>query len=534
MTIGTMLRSLPVILVLFASAGAQATDATDDALRVGEVSLVVIDIYGREELERSAGLLGVLRGAMNDIHTGTRHDIIRRELLFRPGDRLDTDLLRETERNLRDLGFLTNVSVVPTDTLPGGVVPLEVRVQETWSLTANVSYSRTSTEDRWSVVGSDNNFLGHGVQLEMGLGEDEDRAFRKLTFTNRRLLGSDIYLHASYVDLSDGHLESLVLARPFYADDTAWGFEAQAWDRRFEPRFYLSQAGPAGDGGEERLYTWLPVSEESFSISWSRRVSREGGARIWRLGLGVYVEDRNYSPTAEIELSDGRRVGRELIFEEACPAICRESGRSVRPIVVIETRGRTWAAEEFVLHYGPTEDLFMEPWWRLTAGPALAALGSDRERFVWDLLARDWSRAGPGFLYTELIGSGSLGSARNRFLSLDATAGWLVHTGRDDVSRLVVEAAHGSDLEGTDAFVLGLTRGLRSMEYDGMAGDRLLRWNAEHAHIIPGELIGFYRVGLAAFYAGGAAWWDGETPGLARTRHEAGFGLRFGPTRSAR
>jgi len=60
-----------------------------------------------------------------------------------------------------------------------------------------------------------------------------------------------------------------------------------------------------------------------------------------------------------------------------------------------------------------------------------------------------------------------------------------------------------------------------------------VRWNVEHAHILPGELLGFYRVGLAAFYAGGAAWWDGETSVLDDPRHDVGLGLRFGPTRSA-
>jgi len=133
-----------------------------------------------------------------------------------------------------------------------------------------------------------------------------------------------------------------------------------------------------------------------------------------------------------------------------------------------------------------------------------------------------------------VLGFGSLGSDRNRHHSADVTAGWLVRTGRDDLSRVAVEAGHGSNLEGTQALALGLTRGLRTMEYDGQAGDRLLRWNVEHAHVLPGELLGFYRLGLAAFYGGGAAWWHGETGGLERVRHEAGVGLRLGPTRSAR
>ena len=41
------------------------------------------------------------------------------------------------------------------------------------------------------------------------------------------------------------------------------------------------------------------------------------------------------------------------------------------------------------------------------------------------------------------------------------------------------------------------------------------------------------RMGFAAFYSGGRAWWRDEVVGQSYIRHEAGFGLRFGPTRSA-
>ncbi|MBC8423511.1 hypothetical protein H8E07_05260 [bacterium] len=534
MTRRSSILLLPLVLAFTPVLPAAGAAAPGCDLHVGEITLVVTDIYGQEELDSAGGVLRFVRGAMNTAHTGTRHHIIRRELLFRTGERLETEQLRETERNLRGLGYLTNVSVVPLDTLPDGAVPLEVRVQETWSLSTHTSYSRSSVGDRWSVSAADNNLLGYGVKLEMGLGEDEDRSFQRFTFANRRLLRSDFFLHASYADLSDGYLKSLTLARPFYSDDENWSLEAVAWDRSFKPRFYLSQGGPVGDGGEARLYASLPLREEGYSFTVTRRIGPVGRGRIWRLGAGLFARDRYYELPDLIGLSDGRSVSRELLIEDACPAICRETGRLMQPALVLESRGRRWTTERFVQCYGATEDLFLDPWLRLVSGPTLVGLGSDRERFLFEGSIRDWSRLGGGLLYAEAKALGSLGSPRNRFLSLDATVAWLMHPGPNEVSRLVIEAARGSDLEGTDAFVLGLKRGMRTVEYDGMAGDRLLRWNAEHAYILPRELLGFYRLGLAAFYAGGTAWWSDEARGLEGVRHEAGFGLRVGPTRSAR
>ena len=510
-----------------------ADTVTDADLRVGEIAVVVTDIYGRDELENATGLLHFVRGAMNTVHTGTRHAIIRRELLFHSGDRFDPDLLRETERNLRGLGYLTNVSIVATDTLDGGAVPLEVRVQETWSLTTRVSYSRSSNGDRWSASGSDKNFLGYGVTLEAGLGENEDRSFRNLVFADRRLFGSSATIRATYADLSDGYAKALLLSRPFYMDDGTWALNATAWDTRSEPRYYLGRIDPGDEGASDRLYAKLPLRRDGITVFGYRRLSPKGRGRIWRLGLGVDSETRTYALPASVILSDGRTIGIDQLTAAAGSAMGRENGRTFQPAVVIETRGRTWTEARYVLRYGPTEDLFLDPWLRVSAGPTPIGLGNDRERFIYQIRLRDWSRLGDGFLYTDLIGAGSTGSRRNSYRSFDGIAGWFVRSGCNDVSRVVVEAAYGSDLLGTDAFVLGLTRGLRTLEYDGMVGDRLLRWNIEHAHILPGELLGFYRVGLAAYYAGGAAWWEGESSGLDDPRHDFGLGLRFGPTRSA-
>jgi len=404
-----------------------AVPVIGDTLRVGEISVIVTDIYGHEELTSSDGLIRFVRGAMNSVHTHTRQGIIRRELLFRPGEPLDPARLLETERNLRGLGYLTNVSVVPVDTLPGGIVPLEVRVQETWSLTTRVSYSRSSNGDRWSASGSDKNFLGHGVQLEAGLGEDEDRSFRNLVFSNRRLLGSTFSLQATYADLSDGYAKTLLLTRPFYQDDGVWALYASGWERSSKPRYYLR-----ADGATDRLFTNLPLRLEGFSFSCSRRLSPAGRGRIWRLGLGVLSEVRVYDLPDIVALSDGRLVDASLITEIDGNAMGRESGRTFQPHIVLETRGRSWAAERFVMRYGPVEDLFLDPWLWLKAGPTPIGLGNDRERFRVLMRLRDWSRLGGGFLYADLQGEGSAGSARNRFVSLDGTLGWFVSTGHDD------------------------------------------------------------------------------------------------------
>jgi hypothetical protein len=66
-----------------------------------------------------------------------------------------------------------------------------------------------------------------------------------------------------------------------------------------------------------------------------------------------------------------------------------------------------------------------------------------------------------------------------------------------------------------------------------MAGDHLARWNLEQGKAMPWDIFGLVRGGFAVFYNGGRARWRDEGRHADGLRHEVGFGLRMGPTRSS-
>lgn len=517
--------SAGLIAALLSGAAAGAAPA---GLRVGEVRLHVVDIYGDEELVHEHGLVAFAHRLMNGLHPGTRHGVIRRELLFREGDPLDPALLDETARNLRSLGFLTNVTVTPADTLPGGVVPVVVRVQETWSLRTTLSYSRASNADRWVLLLSDSNFLGYGLQLEAGLGQDEDRDWRQLRYESRRLLKSDWRLKLEAADLSDGHTYQVDLERPYYADDDPWSAAASVWDLSYAPRYYVGDATSLA----ANLYATPRLRREGGLAQAGLRLSPRGNGRLWRLGLGLKVERVAYRFDAASELSDGRVLTAAEAEALAGDPLHRESGRTVQLYLALETQSRRWATDRFVRRYGAQEDIALDPMLALRTGPALAALGSDRPRWLFEAVAQDWSRLGRGWWLVRAVTQGALGGDGG-WHATDVVTGWTAHH-LGGVTKVFVEAAAAAHPGGTDVLALGLTRGLRTSEYSGMVGDRLARWTAEHSVLLPSELLGFYRIGVAGFYAGGSAWWHGGARDLGDARHEAGLGLRFGPTRSAR
>ncbi len=543
---GSTARRLVIFLltILWLAAPVRAA-VSDDAvpLTIGEIEIRTNDIFSPDEVQNTNGGLRFMRHAMNTVHFNTRHHVIQRELLFHTGDPLDPERLAETERNLRDLGFLNHISVVPADTTADGRVKVIVSTREAWTLRTSVSYSLASGGDqRWGVSASDGNFLGYGVTAGAGIGADENSSFWHLWYRQRRLFKAGFWLGLDYSEREDGHVRRLILNRPFYALDDSWGSEFRVWDQAFDQRFYLSNAGPAGVDPTEprRLYALLAYREQGVEARLRWRTSAVGAGRIWRLGGGVDVVEREFrEELTQVELSDGRPADLTWLAEPGQP-YAREQGIEARPFIWLHSQGRRWTKTRFVLQYGAIEDVSLDWTLDLKTGPLGGAVGSTAgygdPRWFGEMFFRRWIPAGRNFIVAQASAGGVAGNSRVRTYRYDGLAGWIGQAGAERspwLTRIFLEYAQGQNLLGSRALVLGLDRGLRTLDFDGMAGDHLVRWNVEQGKASPWEVAGLVRVGLAAFYSGGSAWWGDEDRATSSLRHEAGFGLRFGPTRSA-
>ncbi len=538
---------LVMTLVLAAETLAQAPEgprASAPNLVVGEITITTRDIFSPPEIAEAGLLMRTLRRGMNGLHTNTRDYVLRGELLFAEGDPFDPAALAETERNLRELGFLNRIRVTATDTTGDGRVNVLVTVRESWSLQTNLAYARSSGGDtRWTVQVSEKNFLGHGVTLGAGVGADENSSYWNLWFRKRRISSLGLLVGVDYAQRGDGHLRNIFVKRPFYAQQDDWGFSAGAWDGLTDVRFYLSNAGPAGvdPDGEASLYAKLPAHRKGGELVFQKRVSDPDSPRVWRLGAGVRVtwQDIDLDSKSYWELSDGRYADLDYLTEPGQP-LARDQGTTVYPFLWLQTEGRTWAKARFILQYGPTEDIPLDYQLSLRAGPAGPAVGSNSgfggQRWLTEGSLSSWKPVGWGFGHLNLSGSWLAGAPPERFHYYGATVGWVGRRGAEKhpwITRVFAEYAGGENLTGDQALLLGLGRGLRTLQFDGMAGDRLVRWNVEQGKATSWEILGLFRLGGAVFYDGGCAWWRDENRSLADARHEVGCGLRLGPTRSA-
>jgi len=531
------------MLGVFLMAGVLPVRADPESRRVGEIRIDRRPIFTAGEEASDAPFVGWVRRWMNRLHVRTRESVIRRELLFARGDIWRPELLAETERNLRLLGFLNDIRVVSTDSTATGRVPILVSVRDSWTLKTDFSYTKASGGDtRWAAQVSDTNFLGWGVTMGAGVGADEVADYWNLWYRQRRFLGTGLWFGIDDRERGDGYQREMFLHRPFWSDGDRWSLETKFWDRSLDVRYYLSNAGPAGadPARSASLYAVFPRHEKGVEISAMIRAHGRERGRVWRPGLGLRWTDTGFALGDGLgELSDGRWVDLNWLAA-GDQAVGRDEGTLVWPFFRLQTRGRGWVKKRFVLRYGTVEDINLAPIAELRVGPVPSALGTETAGGVnrWRLEGtwEQWAVSGPGMIMLQGRAELEWGDPAANYHLYDFTAGWLGRTGAEEspwLTRAFVEYGHGDRLEGSRALVLGLDRGLRTLAFDGMAGDRLLRWTFEQGKALPGEMLGMFGAGIGAFYAAGTAWWQGEDRNASGARHEAGFGLRFGPMRSA-
>ncbi len=127
----------------------------------------------------------------NRLHVPTREAAVRAQLLFRPGERFEQRRIEETERNLRSLRFLQEPEVHPVR-YHDGVVDLEIRSRDVWTMTPSVSFGRSGGANHTNIEFEDTNFLGFGKFVQAGIGSDVDRTTTSIEWRDPNVFGTSM------------------------------------------------------------------------------------------------------------------------------------------------------------------------------------------------------------------------------------------------------------------------------------------------------------------------------------------------------
>jgi hypothetical protein len=470
---------------------------------IGEIRISAQDIFDTSDPKEDHALFR----AANRLHVQTRPEVIRRALLFAPGEKVSVRKIEETERLLRTNRYLYDVQFHPVP-VSDGVVDIEVVTRDTWSLEIGASASRSGGANSSSLALKEYNLLGTGIAVSIGRTRNVDRSGTEFAFANERAFGGWTRLGYNHATNSDGRRDELIVAQPFYALDTRWaaGLKASR-DDRLESVY---QAGVL-----ESQYRHLERQGELVG-GWSDGLV-DGWVR--RRSVGLMLQEDRYAFEPDVTSPgalppDQKLVAPFLRYELIEDRFERDFNRNLigRP-------------EFFALGLSAGVQL----------GWSMPVLGASRRAAIYSAsLSRGFEPFGNDRLIVAARATGQYEEDRIRRGSLGLQTQYYLPQGP---RRLFYAAAAFETLQRPDLgseLLLGGDSGLRGYPLRYQSGHHRALLTVEQRFYTELFVWQLFRVGGAAFVDVGRAW-GGPDPNTLNPGwlSDAGIGLRIVSARAA-
>ncbi len=493
--------------------------ASPDGKLIERIDIVVIDVFDESD---------PVPKFFNVFHATTRERIVRRELLFASGDRLDLARLDESARNLRKLRQLSLVVIQPLAGSAPDRVRVLVLVKDVWSLRLNYDVRASDRGLTYLVINPSEENLG-GTHTSLGGLFVLDPGTYSFGFVTRksRIFGSDItaslsanVIYGREKDRAEGSFGSFTYGAPLTRADQRWAWGTGVYyvnqvERRYQGSRLQTYDAPSTPENEA-----LPIAFRSEWLVGGFEVVRSFGYRHkLDLSLGVAADRRYYRYTPP----PGTSPEAEADFRDAWVPV---SDTRAGPFVQLHAHEQRYLRTNGLETLGLQEDYALGPAVLLRAYPASTALGSTRD-LVGVVAALSYTfPLGNGLL--RVLGSNRVevdGSGRN-----DADVLLRAHLALPKTTffRLVADGVVGDRFEnylnrnyelGGD----GRLRGYPPAGFEGsFVGPAVAAVNVE----LRTASIDLFSVqsGLAAFYDAGHA---AERLGELSLHQSAGVGIRM-------
>jgi outer membrane protein assembly factor BamA len=442
------------------------------------------------------------------LHVDTRKSTVEAQLLFRSGDLYSRRVLDETERNLRELGFIHEPAIRVIG-YHDGLVDLEVVIREVWTTNLGTSLGRAGGKTSYGLLLEERNLLGFGKQVSFSYHHDVDRSSYALGWLDPSIGGSRWRNAVTLTDSNDGNGTAFLLERPFYSLDTRWSAGVSSSQRDSIESVYRL--------GHVVSEYQRDAQAADLRFGWSEGL-RNGWAHRWSAGLRHEETQFSDPPDATI------------------PVTLPQDRRLNYPFLRFERIQDDFKTARNLDQIARTEDQHFGSRLSLELGMATTALDSDRNAAVLRAAASRGFRLGDSH---SLFVSGGLtsriedGSARDMLLS-----GELRHYRKTSPRSTLFTSLSGDvghNLDADHELSLGGDTGLRGypLKYQNGSGRALL--TIEQRYYTKRSLWGLADIGAAVFFDIGRTWGDsafGPTGGRGVLK-DVGFGLRLGKNRSA-
>ena len=470
---------------------------------IGDVRVETQDIFDETDPRENYGLYRLL----NTLHIKTRQSVIRRQLLFRTGERVSVRVIEETERLLRGNRYLYDVSIRPI-AYRDGVVDIEVRTRDTWSLEPSGSFSRGGGSNTTGVSLTERNFLGTGASVSWSQGSSVDRSGQEFEISHKQVFGNWTAFDYKTATFSDGSAQSISLVRPFYALDARWALGGSA--TQFDRIDSVYSAGVIAGQYRHQART----GEVSGGLS---KGLVNGWVHRYSVGLGyqedLYQVEPGLAPPPQLPLDQ------TLAYPFVRYEVIEDN------YVKVANRDKIGRAEYFALGFNAS----------LQLGRSMTGLGATQELWLYSgALNKGFRFSGDSDLVTGIKFSGQTGGESIARQALGGTARYFRPQGPRTVFYASAEADAVNSPVASDQLLLGGDNGLRGYPLRYQSGDRRALFTVEERVYTDWYPFRLVRVGGAVFFDMGRAWGgEFENPANTGWLRDFGFGLRLSSDRSS-
>jgi hypothetical protein len=395
---------------------------------IGMVAVVNQDVFSRHDWYFQL---------FNIFHRTTRAEILRRELLFAPGQPYDQAIIEESMRNLQTTPSIvlatgqpvpgpelsSVVVIVPLASRTPGIVDVLVVTRDVWSLRFNTNFElQQKTISLLDTSLSENNLFGWRKFLSVGFLLNLGNYAIGPTYLDPNLAGTRLQLYTNAVAFYtrgtndyEGNAETVSLVYPLFSLASRWGAglavaHEDAVLRQFTGTGLTLVPLALAPGVTAPL-----IFRRRFAIVDASGTRSFGAAVIQRLTLGYRFDDRHSLPLET--------------FDYGVPP---------------------GQVQELVGQYAPISELRSEPYLRYTMFTPRYAIYRDLNTF--DL--RENQQLGPSVTLGVAYGAPELG-ADFRAFPLSASVGWAVGPGGGLASVVLTGALRLRDGQAIDEVLQG-------------------------------------------------------------------------------
>jgi len=469
---------------------------------IGEIRVETQNIFDLEDPHESA----LPYRFANFLHIKTQPWLIRRLLLFKSGEPVQLRLIDETLRLIRQSSAVYDVTVRPIR-YQDGVVDLEVRTRDTWTLEPGLRFRRAGGVNSGAINIRETNFLGTGTTVGYERTSSVDRTGRSIEVSNEHLFDGWTAASLEHASFSDGSSNAFSISRPFYALDTRWaaGASASSFDRR-------DSIYEAGDNIGQ--YRHRNTAGEVYG-GWSRGLI---GGWTQRYFAGVTYSEDTYS----------------LVPDQPMPAPLPRDRTLAGPYLRYEV-----LQDDFLLTMN--RDRIQRPEYlqmglhaTVQVARSLATFGATDEPWQFSASLTKGLRIADGHqLLSSLSFSSQYGSSLGDVRAFGASARYFIPQRGNFVLYLATSADIVKSPNVADDLLLGGDNGLRGYPLRYQRGSRRMLFSVEQRYYSDWYPLRLFRVGLAAYADVGRAWGSQLANPNDAWLGDLGVGLRFLNARTA-